>query len=98
MADSIYQGDEGLEILMDCGRDITGAGSPAIVVRTPSGAVRRWEAVLHAVDGTARCLRYVTRPGDLAESGVYKLQASLSLGDWTGRGGTAQLTVRAPFA
>lgn len=93
----IYQGDTGLELLVDCGRDITGAGNPALLVRTPSGAVRRFAGTLATEDGVTRCIRYVTKAGDLAEAGVYRLQAALSLGDWSGLGKTACLTVRARF-
>lgn len=98
MTDSIYQGDFGLEILVDCGRDIAGAGEPGLIVRAPSGAVRRYAATLASADGVTRCIRYVTRPGDLAEAGIYRIQASLTLGDWSGLGKTAPLTVRARFS
>ncbi|WP_428562079.1 MAG: hypothetical protein ACP59X_20465 [Solidesulfovibrio sp. DCME] len=93
----IYQGDTGLEILVDCGCDIAGAGSPGLLVRTPSGAVRRFSGALAARDGVTRLIRYVTQPGDLAEAGVYRIQASLTLGDWSGLGKTARLTVRPRF-
>lgn len=94
MANTLYQGDVGLEILVDCGCDITGATNAALVVRTPSGAVRLWPAEV----ADARCLRYRTRPGDLAESGTYRLQASLSTGDWTGLGKTAGFRVTPKFS
>ena len=42
MADTIYQGDVGLEILVDCGRDLTGAAAPStpkpITPMLPAGA------------------------------------------------------------
>ena len=98
MADTIYQGDVGLEILVDCGRDLTGAASPTLRVRLPSGAARSWPAAVAGTGQDAAKLRYVTRPGDLAEAGVYKLQAALTLGDWSGLGRTASFTVRPRFA
>lgn len=98
MAGTIYQGDVGLEILLDCGRDVRGAGDVAIVAKTPSGAVWTWPAGKKTVDGGTTCLSYVTRAGDLAEAGTYKVQASLSLGDWTGLGKTTSLVVRAKFS
>ena len=98
MADTIYQGDVGLEILVDCVRDLTGAASPALRVRLPSGATRTWPAAVAGSGQDAAKLRYVTRPGDLAEAGVYKLQAALTLGDWSGLGRTASFTVRPRFA
>ena len=36
--------------------------------------------------------------GDLDEAGVYKLQAALTLGDWSGLGRTASFTVRPRFS
>jgi hypothetical protein len=94
MANTIYQGDVGLEILVDCGRDISRADAAALSVRTPSGAVHTWPATV--TDGNA--LRYVTRPGDLAAPGLYRLQATLSTGDWTGRGKTATFFVTPNFS
>ena len=94
----VCQGDVGLEILVDCKEDIAGAASPALAVRTPSGAVRRWPATVEVVGQTATHLRYVTGPGDLAEAGTYRLQASLGLGDWSGSGRTAQFVVRPHFS
>lgn len=98
MADSIYRGDVGLEILVDCGRDIAGAGRPTLRVRTPSGAVRSWPASVAVIGQTASHLRYVTAPGDLAEAGTYRVQAALTLGDWSGTGRTATLVVRPHFS
>jgi len=98
MAGTIYQGDIGLEILLDCGRDVSGADDAAILVKTPSGAVMTWPAGKKAADGTVTSISYVTRVGDLAEAGTYRLQASLTLGDWAGLGKTATLVVRAKFS
>ena len=98
MQESVYQGDVGLEILVDCQADITAAVSPALSVRTPSGAVRLWPATVAVVGQTASWLRCVTGPGDLAETGTYRVQASLDLGDWSGSGRTAQFVVRPRFS
>lgn len=98
MTDAIYQGDVGLEILVDCGRDVSAAAAPALLVRLPSGVTRAWPARVAGPGQDAVRLRYVTAAGDLAEAGTYKLQASLTLGDWSGRGRTASFTVRPQFA
>ena len=98
MQDSIYQGDVGLEILVDCQEDIAGAVAPALAVRTPSGAVRLWPATVAVIGQTASHLRYITGPGDLGEAGTYRVQASLELGDWSGSGRTAQFVVRPRFS
>jgi len=95
--ESIFAGDAGLGVIVDCGRDVSLAVGPAILVRRPDGAVLRWEASVFEMDGETRFLRYVTRPGDLSMPGLYKAQASLSLGAWTGLGETARFIVRNPF-
>lgn len=94
MANTIYQGDAGLEILVDCGRDISAAADAALLVRTPSGTVKTWAAQVT----DTHFLRYVTQPGDLADAGLYRLQATLSTGDWTGRGKTATFFVTPNFS
>ncbi|EHJ49035.1 hypothetical protein DFW101_3035 [Solidesulfovibrio carbinoliphilus subsp. oakridgensis] len=99
MAGTVYQGDVGLEIVLDCGCDVSGAVGAAVAVRTPSGAVVAWPAETAAAGGGGvTCLRCLTRAGDLAEAGTYRLQASLTLGGWTGRGRTAILVVKPKFS
>lgn len=98
MAENIYQGATGLEIVVDCGRDLSGAGRTDLVVRTPSGAVKQWEAAVTTVNGLASGLSYVTKAGDLAEAGTYRLQAAINLDGWTGRSRTVCLRVRPLFA
>jgi len=95
---TVHQGDVGLELLVDCGCDIAGAANAALLARLPSGIVRTWPAAVAAIDNRSRFLRYVTRPGDLEEAGTYRVQASLSLGGWSGTGKTALLLVRARFS
>jgi hypothetical protein len=98
MAGTIYQGDVGLEIMLDCGCDVSAAVEPAVAVRTPAGAVLSWPAETADGGRGVTCLRCVTRAGDLAEAGTYRLQASLTLGGWTGRGRTATLVVKPKFS
>jgi|GEM_PF-722821 len=98
MADTIYQGDTGLQIILDCGRDITAATNAAFMVRKPDGSTARWPADITTEDGETRFLAYTTGHGDLAQPGAYRLQASLTLGDWSGRGKTALLVVLPQFA
>ncbi|QLA17692.1 hypothetical protein [Desulfolutivibrio sulfoxidireducens] len=93
MTEKIYAGDVGTAVVLECGRDLAGVANPAIRVRRPDGTARIWPAT---VDGTR--LVYVTREGDLSMPGIHRLQASFSLGDWTGRGTTAELLVHRAFA
>ncbi len=92
MTGKIYVGDVGISVVLECGRELAGVESPAMRVRRPDGTTRIWPAT---VDGTR--LAYVTREGDLSMPGVHRLQASFSLGDWTGRGTTAELLVHRAF-
>uniref|UniRef100_I2PYP3 Uncharacterized protein n=1 Tax=Desulfovibrio sp. U5L TaxID=596152 RepID=I2PYP3_9BACT len=98
MAGTVYQGDVGLEIILDCGCDLSGAVGTAVAVRMPSGTVLSWPAETAGAGGGVTCLRCVTRAGDLAEAGTYRLQASLTLGGWTGLGRTASLVVKPKFS
>ncbi len=95
--EKIYVGDVGLDVVVDCGCDISGARETAILVRRPDGAAVRWAASIYAMNGEARYLRYATRPGDLSMPGLYKAQAALALGAWSGMGETARFIVRKPF-
>lgn len=94
MADTFYQGDVGLKIELDCGQDISTATNRTIQVRKPDGSTCAWAAAVESNE----LLTYTTTSGDLAQSGTYKLQASLTLGDWTGRGKTATLIVLPYFS
>jgi hypothetical protein len=97
MADTIYQGDEGLEILANCGRDITGATGCIILAKLPSGVIKSWPATLKTVDGKTNFISYVTQAGDLAEAGSYILHAQFSLGDWKGKGKKGLLKIQPTF-
>jgi hypothetical protein len=94
MADTFYQGDVGLKIELDCGQDISSSTDRAIQVRKPDGTTTSWAASLDGTD----TLAYATASGDLSQAGTYKLQSSMSLGDWTGRGKTATLVVLPIFS
>ncbi len=95
--DKNYIGDVGLGLIVDCGRDISGASNTKLVVRRPDGSTVEWAATVHAVDGRTNHLWCVTQPGDLNMAGQYRLQAAFTLGDWSGRGKTAAFTINRPF-
>ncbi len=94
MADKIYVGDIGTEILVDCAADISTASNPVIEVKKPDGTVVQWPATLQ---GTTT-LRYVTQAGDLDQEGRYLVQARPNILGWSGRGETARFVVRPAFA
>lgn len=95
---TVSAGDIGLEILADCLQDISAASHTVFQVKTPLGATMTWPASTATVDGETHYLRYVTVAGDLAESGIYKIQPHFTLGDWTGCGRAGCLEVKPLYA
>ena len=91
---AFFVGDIGVEVTLDCKRDISDATNVAIKVRKPNGHEVSWPAAF--VPGTTT-IRYVTQDGDLDKAGSYRLQAYMTLGEWTGRGEVAVLKVREIF-
>ena len=92
-----YAGDAGLGLIVDCGRDISAATNTRLLVRRPDGSTTQWSAQIYAINGKSFYLRRLTRPGDLSLPGRYRVQAALTLGDWSGRGQTAEFTLYRPF-
>lgn len=93
-----YINQAGFLIEADCGQDITGATDTLFRVRKPSGIETTWPAAAFSIDGVTQGLKYATKAEDLNESGVYKIHAQFSLGDWTGVGEAGTLTVRELFS
>lgn len=94
MADTFYQGDIGLKVILDCGQDISASTDRAIQVRKPDGSTAIWNASIE----DNNYLTYITTGSDISQPGIYKLQSSMTLGDWTGRGKTATLIVLPQFS
>lgn len=94
MADAIYVGSIGTDIILDVGQDITGA-TVSIEVKKPGGAVTTWEAVVH----DSRFVRHTAVSGDLDEAGDYQVQPQVKLSDgtWDGPGRTAKFRVHNRF-
>lgn len=94
MTQKVYVGDTGTAIILECGQDISAATALSIEVRKPDGTLTSWAATL---SGTT-AIRYTTLSNTLDQSGVWKLQAKVTLptGQW--RGATANLQVFADFA
>ncbi len=88
-----YVGDVGLAVSLDTGVDVSAATGAAIRVLLPNGTEATWPAT---TDGTK--LVHVTTADELAQAGVYRLQAAFSLGAWTGRGETAELVIYEQFS
>ncbi len=85
----VYKGDVGTEIVLECDDDISSAVALEIHVQKPDGSMTSWPATLK---GTTQLSRY-TAVGDLDQSGVYRLQAGVTLPSWSGRGEVVALVV-----
>ena len=85
----VYSGDVGVQFIVDCGENITGATNTSLKVKRPDKTEVEWSATIHE----SNYLTYTTISGDLEQVGKYYIQASLSLGVWTGLGETAELII-----
>lgn len=86
---TVFVGDIGTEIILDCGTDISTGTLFHIEARKPNGTKVTWTA---ALDGT-RKIKYAVQSGDLNLPGNWALQAYVELPDWSGRGEIATLQV-----
>ena len=91
MADKVYVGDVGTDVIVDCGEDITGATGLSLKVKKPDGTASSWTGDIAVYN--SNYLKYTIQSSDLSVDGRYKVQASLTLGTWTGLGETDTFTV-----
>ncbi len=95
---TIYIGDVGTRIDVDCGTDISAATSISLKVKKPDNTLVTWNASIITKNGKTRYLRYVTQSGDIDQSGSYKVQASVTMPEWSGLGETATLEVLSAYS
>ena len=93
MTNKIYVDDIGVDIIVDCGEDISTADPIALLYRKPDGTTGTWTPEIYADN----YLKYTVEDGDLAQAGKYRVQASLTLGDWTGKGESDTFAVYEAF-
>lgn len=86
---SVYVGDVGTEVVLDCGINVSAATVRKILVTKPDGEKKEWSAVPDGTNG----IKYVINDGDLDLPGEYRLQASIEMVGWKGRGKPCVLTV-----
>ncbi len=86
---SLFVGDVGTEIVLDCGRDLSSANVMNIVARNPLGVRITWPASL---DGT-NSIKYTTTAGDIDVDGIWHLQAYIQMPGWCGFGAIATMHV-----
>lgn len=86
---TIFVGDVGTRIVLDCGLSVANAAVRKIIVRKPGGKKVEWVAQLEGTDAVS----YVTGSGDIDTPGIWELQAYVELPSWKGFGEIAKLTV-----
>lgn len=90
---TVYTGDVGTEIILDCVDDVSAATVRNIKVRKPNGLRTTWAATL---DGTTK-IKYVIQTGDLDVIGNWALQAYVEIPGWKGSGKLVTLVVNRPL-
>ena len=90
MADPVYIGDIGTEIVLDLGEDVTAATVRSIVAMKPDYTHVHWTAT---ADGTT-AIKNVTQAGDLDTLGVWDIQPYVEMPAWKGFGDVVQLVVK----
>lgn len=93
MKPTLYVGDVGTAIVLDCVEDISAASALAIQVLKPDGSTATWPAV---AEGTT-ALRFDTLAGTIDMWGLWRLQPVVTLPGGTWRGKLAELFVYEPL-
>lgn len=88
---SVYVGDIGTEVSIDCDVNVSTATIRKILVTKPDGETVEWSS---QADGT-NAVKYVITDGDLDQSGEWRLQAYIEMPGWKGRGKPCVMTVLA---
>lgn len=89
---SIYLGDIGTKIILNCGADISAATKREIKVRRPSGIRGTWTAIQE----TTTSISYITQAGDIDELGQWRIQSYVETPAWKLYGGATTLDILSP--
>lgn len=68
-----YVGEEGTDIVVDVGSDISGATTAALKVRKPNGSVVTWTGAVSGVDNDH--ITYTITSADFNLAGNYRIQS-----------------------
>ena len=85
----IYKGQAYFTIELDTLIDLSGASSPVINYKKPSGVVGEWTAV---VSGTK--LTYEVAEGDINQAGIWRLQGECIIDSRTAKTDAVNLVVK----
>jgi hypothetical protein len=89
MAERVFKDDIGTIIEINLQENISAATNLKYKVKKPNGVEVDWTPTLYGTN----YLRYPVIAGDLNLTGIYYIQPYMTLGGWTGRGDTVDLTV-----
>lgn len=96
MTDRHYVDEEGTDVIVDCGEDISGGSNFKLLVKKPDGTEAEWTTGL-AVYQT-NYLKYTSQAGDFDQEGNYYLQSYVELASgWKGKGKTASFHIYGGF-
>jgi|LGOV01.1.fsa_nt_gb hypothetical protein len=83
----------GVNVIVDCGANITGATDTKLKVEKPDGTEVEWPATIY----NENFLKYVSVADDFDQEGEYRIQAFITLGDFIGPGDTDLVTIYAEY-
>lgn len=86
---TVFVGDVGTEIILDCGIDITTATVCKIYVQVGLTDKRVWDAFPH----NTTCVRHIVQAGELDKAGTWALQAYVEMPGFKGKGKPVTLNV-----
>ena len=96
--DKHYIDEVGLNVIVNCGKDVSGYTGLKMQVKKPDGTIVEWTATIYEYDSESNYIRYSTQEGDLDQAGEYELQAYGEHGGWEGLGKTDYFVVYDKFA
>lgn len=82
-------GEAGTQLTVNCVATITTASPVALIISKPDLTRAVWTPTISG----ASALIYTTISGDFNQVGRYSLQASITIGAWSGHGETAEFVV-----
>ena len=89
---TVFVGDIGTEIALDCGVNISTATVRNIIVRKSNRVKVTWAATADGTNG----IKYATLLNDLDVAGEWSIQAYIEMPGWKGYGAIAKLNVANP--
>lgn len=87
---TVYLGDVGTVITLDCGSDVSTATVRKMRARMPNGGIKEFTA---SAD-TNNSIKYTLLAGDFNVAGNWQVQAYIDMPGWKGRGEWALVEVK----